>query len=74
MYETLYSAHAVFCNLQFHRAYKSARGAIRENRALLDAIAKRLTEVETIERDESEKLLIVYGITPKKKEDIEHQA
>lgn len=35
--------------------------------------AKALVEVETIERDEFEKILIANGVTPKKKEDIEHQ-
>ena len=39
----------------------------------LNAIAAQLVEVETIERDEFEKILIANGITPKKKEDIEHQ-
>ena len=35
----------------------------------LDAIAKHLVEVETIEREGFEKLLIANGITPKKKEE-----
>ena len=30
-------------------------------------------EVETIERDEYEKIIIAHGIIPKKKQDIEHQ-
>ena len=37
------------------------------------AIAEKLIEVETLERDEFEKLLIAHGVTPKKKLDIEHQ-
>jgi ATP-dependent Zn protease len=42
-----------------------------KHRTALDAIAKRLVEVETIEREEFEKILIVNGITPKTKDDIE---
>lgn len=55
-------------------AYKTARKVVKDHRPLLDAIAARLMEAETIERDEFEKLLIVHGVTPKKKQDIEHQA
>jgi hypothetical protein len=40
---------------------------------LLNAIARRLIEKETIERDEFETILVANGITPKKKLDIEHQ-
>jgi cell division protease FtsH len=54
-------------------ALQTAENAIAKYRPLLDAIAKRLIEVETIERDEFEKILIAHGITPKKKKDIEHQ-
>ena len=54
-------------------AHKQAENVIKKHRKTLDAIAKRLIEVETIERDEFEKILIGNGITPKKKEDIEHQ-
>ncbi len=46
---------------------------ITENRKLLDAIAHRLMEVETIERAEFEQILVINGVTPKKKLDIEHQ-
>ena len=53
-------------------AYDKATNIIIEHRKLLDAIAHRLIEVETIERDEFEKLLIAHGIVPKKKKDIEH--
>ena len=55
-------------------AEAKAHSVITENRKLLDAIAKRLIEVETIERSEFEALLVANGITPKKKLDIEHQA
>jgi cell division protease FtsH len=54
-------------------AYNTAEDVIKKHRKVLDAIAKQLIEVETIERTEFEKILIVNGITPKKKEDIEHQ-
>ena len=54
-------------------AYKIAEDVITKHRALLDAIAKRLIEKETIERDEFETILVANGITPKKKLDIEHQ-
>ncbi len=53
-------------------AYKKAEEVIVQNRKALDAIAARLIEVETIEREEFEDILIAHGITPKKKEDIEH--
>jgi cell division protease FtsH len=52
-------------------AHKQAVEVITKHRAALDAIAKRLIEVETIEREEFEKILIVNGITPKTKDDIE---
>ena len=54
-------------------AHKKAEAVIKKHRKALDAIAKKLVEVETIERDGFEKILIANGITPKKKEDIEHQ-
>ena len=54
-------------------AHEIARNIISENRKLLDAIATKLIEVETIERTEFETILVANGITPKKKLDIEHQ-
>ena len=54
-------------------ARTKAEKIVHEHKKLLDAIATRLIEVETIERDEFEKLLIANGIVPKKKLDIEHQ-
>lgn len=48
-----------------------AEETIRNNKKLLDSIAERLIEVETIERDEFEKILIVHGVTPKRKKEIE---
>jgi len=52
---------------------KRAEKIITEHRKALDAIAHKLIESETLERDDFEKLLIANGIVPKKKEDIEHQ-
>jgi cell division protease FtsH len=46
---------------------------LKKHKAALKAISEKLIEVETIEREDFEKLLIANGITPKKKLDIEHQ-
>ncbi|HWO07617.1 MAG TPA: ATP-dependent zinc metalloprotease FtsH [Candidatus Paceibacterota bacterium] len=54
-------------------AYEKAEGVMKKHRKVLDAIAQKLVEIETIERDDFEKILIAHGIVPKKKEDIEHQ-
>jgi cell division protease FtsH len=54
-------------------AYKKAENIVVKYRQALDAIAKRLIDVETIERDEYESIIIAHGIQPKKKLDIEHQ-
>ncbi|HYF13290.1 MAG TPA: AAA family ATPase, partial [Candidatus Paceibacterota bacterium] len=54
-------------------AYAKAQQILTTHRKLLDAIAARLIEVETIERDEFEQMLLANGIQPKKKQDIEHQ-
>ncbi|MDO8522546.1 MAG: ATP-dependent zinc metalloprotease FtsH [bacterium] len=54
-------------------ALKKAEAVIKKHRRAMDAIAKKLIEVETIEREDFEKILIAHGITPKKKQDIEHQ-
>lgn len=53
--------------------HKRATEIILKHRTLLDAIAAKLVEVETLERDEFEKVLIAGGVVPKKKKDIEHQ-
>ncbi len=53
-------------------AHRSAEHILKTHRKALDSIAKKLVEVETIERDEFEKLLLLNSITPKKKQDIEH--
>jgi len=51
---------------------KRAEHILKEHKKALDAIATKLVETETIEREDFEKLLIANGIVPKKKEDIEH--
>ena len=52
---------------------KEATEVITRHRKTLDAIAERLIEAETIEREEFENILVANGITPKKKQDLEHQ-
>ena len=54
-------------------AYKKAEDIVTKHRPALDAIARRLIEIETIEREEYESIIIAHGIQPKKKVDIEHQ-
>lgn len=51
-------------------AWQKARTIIIEKRAALTSIAEELIRVENIEREEFEKLLILNGITPKKKEEV----
>ncbi len=53
---------------------KRAEKIITEYKPALHAIAKRLIEAETIEREEYEKIITAHGIMPKKKKDIEHQS
>ncbi|MEK7186844.1 MAG: ATP-dependent zinc metalloprotease FtsH [Patescibacteria group bacterium] len=53
---------------------KKAEKIVEDYRKVLDAIAHRLIEVETIEQKEFQDILIANGITPKRKEDIEHQS
>jgi cell division protease FtsH len=47
-------------------AYRRAQEAVTEHRAVLDAIANELIRVETIEREDFEKLLTTHGIEPKR--------
>ncbi len=47
-----------------------AKKVVEEHRPLLDAIAKKLIEVETLEQEEFDKILVAHGITPKKKEEL----
>jgi cell division protease FtsH len=51
-------------------AWARARKIILDKRDALSAIAEELMRVENIEREEFEKLLIVHGITPKRKEEV----
>lgn len=51
-------------------AYRKAEDIVTTHRAALDAIAKRLIEVENIERDEYESIIVAHGIQPKKKLDV----
>ncbi len=53
-----------------NEAYEKAESIITEHRKLLNAIATRLVETETMEREEFEQMLVIHGVTPKKKQDI----
>ncbi|MEK7572646.1 MAG: ATP-dependent zinc metalloprotease FtsH [Patescibacteria group bacterium] len=48
---------------------ESAKKVLAEHKKALDAIAKKLIEVETLEQEEYDKLIIAHGIIPKKKEE-----
>ncbi len=50
-------------------AHAKAEKIIIEHRTLLDVIAKRLIEVETIEKDEFETILVAHGLQPKRKQE-----
>ncbi len=50
-------------------AKQQATEVITTHRGALDAIADALVDVETLEREDFEKILIVNGIQPKKKEE-----
>ncbi len=52
---------------------KRAEKIVKDYKKTLDAIAKRLMDVETIEQKEFEEILVAHGIPLKKKKDIEHQ-
>jgi cell division protease FtsH len=49
--------------------WKRAEVILTEKRVALESIAEELIKVENIEREDFEKLLIVNGIVPKKKEE-----
>ena len=51
-------------------AWNRARLIVTDKRHVLTAIAEELMRVENIEREEFEKLLIVHGIVPKRKEEV----
>ena len=50
------------------QAYEKAEKIVNEKRPALDAIAKRLIEVEVLEQEEYDKIIIAHGIQPKRKE------
>lgn len=50
--------------------FEKARAVITEHRKVLDAIAQRLIEVETLEQPEYDAIIIAHGIQPKKKEEV----
>ena len=52
---------------------KTAGKVLTENKKVLIAIADKLIEVETLEKDEYEKVIISHGIIPKKKEELDTQ-
>ena len=54
-------------------AYKTAEDILSKHRVVLDAIADKLIEVESLEREEFEKLLVMHGIKPKKKKEEEKE-
>ncbi|MFA6185565.1 MAG: ATP-dependent zinc metalloprotease FtsH [Candidatus Shapirobacteria bacterium] len=47
---------------------KTAEKVLKENKKALEAITKKLIEVETLEQEEFEKIIIAHGIIPKKLE------
>jgi cell division protease FtsH len=51
-----------------NNAFTKAKEILSEKRNVLDVIAKRLVEVETLEQKEYNELIIANGIIPKKKE------
>lgn len=51
-------------------AHEAALTVITQHRKALNAIAQSLVEVETIEREDFEKILVANGIAPKKKDDL----
>ncbi len=50
---------------------KTAQKVLKDHKKAFTAIAKKLIEVETLERDEYEKILIAHGIELKKKDEPE---
>jgi cell division protease FtsH len=54
-------------------AYDRAKEVLTTHRKALDSIALKLVEVETLEREEFEKMLILNGIEPKKREEEEKE-
>jgi len=51
-----------------NEAHKKAVELLEKHKSVLDAIADELMRIETLEQKEFEALLVVHGITPKKRE------
>ena len=62
---------------EVQRIIEEAKGRARQvlvtHRKALDAISEELVRTETMEREEFEKMLILHGIQPKKKEEFENE-
>ncbi|PIR38619.1 MAG: cell division protein FtsH [Candidatus Zambryskibacteria bacterium CG10_big_fil_rev_8_21_14_0_10_42_12] len=56
-----------------NESLKRVEGILITYKNLLDIVAKRLVEVETIEKEEYEQIIVAHGIELKQKQDIEHQ-
>ena len=54
-----------------HEAMKKAEDILTQYRPALEAITKRLVEVEVIEMEEYEKIILSFGILLKKKSEVE---
>ncbi len=52
-----------------NKALEVAKQTLTEHRKVLEAIAKKLVEVETLEQDEYNQIITTHGIMPKKKEE-----
>ena len=53
-----------------NEAFRKAREILKEKKIVLDAIAKKLIEVETLEQEEYNQIIIANGIVPKGKEEV----
>ena len=53
-----------------NNAFATAKKVLTDKRKILDAIAHKLIEVETLEQSEYNEIIIANGIIPKKKEEI----
>jgi cell division protease FtsH len=61
------------CKRIVEEAMARAEEILTRHRAALDAVANRLLEAETIERDEYESIIVAHGVPLKPKKDIEHR-
>ena len=53
-----------------NNAFAVAKKVLTEKRKVLDAIATKLIEVETLEQAEYNEIIVANGIVPKKKEEV----